>query len=89
MYMYNHETSHKDSPWVEDVPYWFLVPKVKVTMHWLLKMVIGAQFLPFYTYNRETSHTESPWVEYIPVWFRGNKNREFELVVIVKSQLKD
>ena len=41
----NHETSHTDFPWdfpwVEDVSYWFRVGKIKVAMHWLLKMVFG------------------------------------------------
>ena len=54
----------------------FGVKKVKVKMYWLLKMVIGTQFLSLYTYNRETSHTDSPWVENMPVWLRGKKNLE-------------
>ena len=36
--------------------------KVKVTMHWLLQIVIGALLLSLYTYHLETSHTDSPWV---------------------------
>ena len=42
LYTYHHEVSHADSPWVKDVPYRFWGPKVKVTMHKLLKMVSGA-----------------------------------------------
>ena len=64
----------------------FGVKKAKVKMYWLLKMVIGTQFLSLYAYSRETSHTDSPWVEDMPVWLRGKKLREFWLVVVVKSQ---
>ena len=38
----HYEILHKNSPLVEDVPYWFQVKrsKVKVTMHWLPKIVL-------------------------------------------------
>ena len=46
---------------------------VKVTMHWLLKMVIGALLLFLCTYHHETSHTDSPWVEDVLYRFLGPK----------------
>ena len=37
--------SYIDSTWVEDVPYRFRNPKVKVTVHWLPKMTYVAYFI--------------------------------------------
>ena len=33
LYTYHHETSYKDSPWVEDLPYRFLGQKVNDQGH--------------------------------------------------------
>ena len=41
-------------------------PKVKVTMHWLMKMDFGASLLSLYTFHYETSYKNSPWVEDVP-----------------------
>ena len=70
LYAYHHETSHIDSPGVEDLTSWFEV-KGKITMHWLLKMVYDALLLSLYTYNHETSHTDFSWVKHVPYWFWG------------------
>ena len=49
--------------------------KVKVTVHWLLKVVSGAYLFSFYTYYHETSYTDSPWFKESDVlyWFLGPK----------------
>ena len=54
--------------------------KVKITMHWLMKMVNLAELLPHYTYHREPSYKDSPWVVDVPYGFWGPKVKATALI---------
>ena len=49
--------------------------KVKVTIHWFLKMVNVAKLLSLYTYHHETSHKDSTGLEGCALWVSGSKGQ--------------
>ena len=59
LYTFHHETSHKNPCWVEmcSIDFEVKMSEVRVTMHWLLKMVYVAWLLSLYAFHHETSHT--------------------------------
>ena len=76
LYTYHHETSHTDSPCIEDVCYGFRGQKVKGQGHNALmtwNVFFGTWLLSLFTYRHENSHTDSPWVKDVPFWICGQK----------------
>ena len=75
LYIYHHETSHKESPWLEGVPYGCRGPKVKVTMQDYWKWFLLHSCFPFTPIIMKL-HTKNPLerrVCRIGVWFKRSK----------------
>ena len=66
---------------------WISGSKVKVTMHWELKMVYVAQLLSLYTflYHHETSYKDSPWVYDVPYGFRGQNIKDQGHIALISD----